>query len=1135
MKNNYIKLISGRGIFFNLLLLLTLHYRANAQNAGTYTYSTATGQALSPFPTTNFSLLSTSGQDDASSSVIPIGFTLEFDGSYYSSFSANTNGLVTLGSTAVSTTGTNNLTSSAINPKLAPYWDDLTTGTNGYVATWLTGTAPNRIRVVEWKVTVPKNIGLSANAVFQLWIHETSNRIRFIYGANIVTNTAAYSIGISGSSGTFHSITASSHTSSTATANNSNTGGISTGRTYLLTPPSLLPGCVLNAAPANGSAGLSTLTQLSWQPNFGSPTGYNVYFGTSANPPLVASAQTATTYVPTLSPNTTYYWKVEPINSVGTNATCPVNSFQTNYLLNYRPTRSENVTFNSIASTGTSVSGWRNSNSTDDNLSQAVPIGFNFTYQQASYSSLLISTNGFVTLNTATTAIGNGPGSYGYFNSNLTNGTSSNNSPLIIAPLYEDLVCQGNPGSLAGLNSSIRYAVSGAAPNRVFTVEWIGMETFNNAGPNLNFQVKLYETSGNIEFCYGTMEGFNGTSSYNYTSSIGINAVYLTDPTLSGQFFVQQVSNTESFGNTPSNSINILPRCNSSLLLSPGSYTPTTVTVSAPTNDQAVNAIEVFVSPAQCTELCGTYHTSQAATASGQAVCSGSADDDVWFRFTATNAQTSFRVTGGSDYDAVFEVWNAALNTRLFCRDTSSAGATEQLAVTNLVNGTSYYVRVFHKGVGSGITGQFSLCIFATPLPPVNDNCSNAILLSVGASCSSTAGTSTLAATASAGIPVCTVTGTTPDDDVWYSFVSPNPVCSVTVQGAAGFNPVVQLFSGSCTNLQAIQCANTSGSGQSETIIASGLTLGATYYVRVYHAATGAGTGQFSICVFSPVPGCASGFTPANATQDISQMGTTLRWNKSANTNGYRIFLDTNNPPVTLLANLTDTFVTTGPLLRGASYFWTVVPYNASGSAGSCGSFVFATEPLGVTMQLKTFLQGYYQTNGLMKSALGSTMDTIADTLTLSVANSTAPYQIVGTGKFLLGTNGIATFEIPQPCFGSGSFYLVLNHRNHLETWSAVPLEFTAVDSLYDMSNAQSKFFGGNVVEVAPGTWAIYAGDVNKDKSINSADVTSLENAARQFQLGYVTGDLTGDGLVESADYSLLENNGQLFLFTLRP
>lgn len=69
---------------------------------------------------------------------------------------------------------------------------------------------------------------------------------------------------------------------------------------------------------------------LSWADGGGMPSSYDLYLGTD-NPPttLVGSALTATTFTPTLTANTTYYWQVVPRNLNGGAEDCPVWNFRT--------------------------------------------------------------------------------------------------------------------------------------------------------------------------------------------------------------------------------------------------------------------------------------------------------------------------------------------------------------------------------------------------------------------------------------------------------------------------------------------------------------------------------------------------------------------------------------------------------------------------------------------------------------------------------------------------------------------------------------------------------------------------------------------------------------------------------------
>lgn len=92
-----------------------------------------------------------------------------------------------------------------------------------------------------------------------------------------------------------------------------------------------VPGCAASLSPANAATNQSASgVTLSWSAGTGSPTGYDVYFGTSATPPLVSSNQAGTSYATgALSGNTLYYWKVVPKSACGDASSCSTISFQT--------------------------------------------------------------------------------------------------------------------------------------------------------------------------------------------------------------------------------------------------------------------------------------------------------------------------------------------------------------------------------------------------------------------------------------------------------------------------------------------------------------------------------------------------------------------------------------------------------------------------------------------------------------------------------------------------------------------------------------------------------------------------------------------------------------------------------------
>jgi trimeric autotransporter adhesin len=244
------------------------------------------------------------------------------------------------------------------------------------------------------------------------------------------------------------------------------------------------------------------------------------------------------------------------------------NSFSQS-ISNYGTSRATGILYGSIASTGNSLSAWRNTTSLieDDNRSIATDIGFDFWYNGERFTQFSVSTNGFIDFSNSTTDGGPMCGAYGYCNSEFS--VSSNGTWLALAPFYDDMTTRAGSDPLG---SSIKYLLSGVAPNRVLTIEWISMAVYGNTSPNLNFQVKLYETSGRIEFLYGTMVA--GTNVFSYT--IGINAASINNSPLPSQLKTQQSANTNTFSNTPQNNLSAMPQTNSQI-----NFVPPTPTVAA--------------------------------------------------------------------------------------------------------------------------------------------------------------------------------------------------------------------------------------------------------------------------------------------------------------------------------------------------------------------------------------------------------------------------------------------------------------------------------------------------------------------------------------------------------------------------
>lgn len=185
---------------------------------------------------------------------------------------------------------------------------------------------------------------------------------------------------------------------------------------------------------------------------------------------------------------------------------------------------------------------------------------------------------------------------------------------------------------------------------------------------------------------------------------------------------------------------------------------------------------------------------------------------------------------------------------------------------------------------------------------------------------------------------------------------------------------------------------------------------------------------------------------------------------------------------------------------------------------------------------LKVYLQGLYLGAGMMQPALqnwemaGAT-STQADSVTIEVHDAADGTLVGAPVKTVVNTNGNSQVMVPGL---AGSYYVGIKHHNSLETWTAAPIEI--VDSVsYDFSNAASKAYGDNQVQVAPGKFALWTGDINGDGVIETSDYLSMENDVLAILFGYNQTDLTGDAVVETADYLLMENNILQIPFAVLP
>ena len=109
-------------------------------------------------------------------------------------------------------------------------------------------------------------------------------------------------------------------------------------------------------------------------------------------------------------------------------------------------------------------------------------------------------------------------------------------------------------------------------------------------------------------------------------------------------------------------------------------------------------------------------------------------------------------------------------------------------------------------------------------------------------------------------------------------------------------------------------------------------------------------------------------------------------------------------------------------------------------SAASTSNFTVITN---ATLNLKAYIQGYYAGNGLMEPVLYnnglSSNPNDVDNITIELHNSSSPFTIAASANGVLKTNGNVQIQMAGSLIGS-SYYIVIKHRNSIETWSANPV-----------------------------------------------------------------------------------------------
>ena len=214
------------------------------------------------------------------------------------------------------------------------------------------------------------------------------------------------------------------------------------------------------------------------------------------------------------------------------------------------------------------------------NTGVGFPIGFDFTYNGLVYDRFAVNANGWISLGVSTLTPSvdiNTTSAYTPLSSTVT--TVTNELVARIAGYARDLNAQ--------TGAELRFETIGSAPNRKLVVQWSNYRNYNATGNNLNFQIVLNETTNSVDVIYGTMTVATST-----TTMVGLRA----EPNNNATNFNSRTSTTSwsssaastNAGNTMTISATIFPASGLQYSWSPPSCpAPTNVVVSNITTNSA--------------------------------------------------------------------------------------------------------------------------------------------------------------------------------------------------------------------------------------------------------------------------------------------------------------------------------------------------------------------------------------------------------------------------------------------------------------------------------------------------------------------------------------------------------------------
>lgn len=111
-----------------------------------------------------------------------------------------------------------------------------------------------------------------------------------------------------------------------------------------------------------------------------------------------------------------------------------------------------------------------------------------------------------------------------------------------------------------------------------------------------------------------------------------------------------------------------------------------------------------------------------------------------------------------------------------------------------------------------------------------------------------------------------------------------------------------------------------------------------------------------------------------------------------------------------------------------------------SGSTGKIRDGIQQPLLTPVMLDLHLYIEGFYLGGGMLAEVLGNG---ICDSIRVELHDPMSPSSIIYSTTSLLSIYGNASLNIP-PAFRGNFYYVVIRHRNSIETWSKLPIHMTS-------------------------------------------------------------------------------------------